>query len=127
MAADTVPEKLRTKKNEQVLTYLEPQDCHSDILEPLENALRRFSDVQGFCPNTWRYRYVFYHVKETVFAFAAGMRFVTLRLPEDHHEEAMAQGAFNCKEAGDDWYSFLWDMEQMDRWSGIAYEYANNS
>lgn len=119
-----VPKNLETETNRRVLSYLEPLSCHSDIVEPLDASLAQFSDVEWFCPDIEHYKYCFWYVHDTIFAFATGMQSIGLRLPDCEHDRAASEGAVKCMEAGSDWYSFPWDVATIGSWSGIAYKYA---
>ena len=121
-----VPEELKTDRNDVVLAFIEPLSCHSDILGPLETSLSVFSDVKAFCPDSRSFRYFLFYVDNIVFAFAVGMQNVYLKLPEYSRESAIENGGAVFQEAGDNWYSFSWGMEEMSYWSKIAYENAKH-
>ena len=119
-----VPDELKTDKNEEVLAFLKPLSCHSDIVEPLMNSLSDYSDVKSFCPNGRHYKYVFFYANKTLFAFAVGKQNIALRLPENQLKAAIAHGSSSCKNAGNHWFWFSYDTEKIHHWSKIAYEYA---
>lgn len=123
---NSIPEILKCAGNDQVLEYLVPLSCHSDIIDPLRLQFERYPDVQWFCPDLSGYRYFLWYVEETILAFAAGMHNISLRLPGRSHEEAIEDGAIKCEAAGSDWFSFPYDAKVLGKWVDISYEYAKN-
>jgi len=121
-----LPADLDVLRNKQVLEYLQPRSCHSDIIDPLDATLVDMADVDRYCPSPAGYKYMCWYTAGTVFAFAAGMHMVSLRLPSGDREAAIASGAVLCREAGCDWVSLPFDDRSLGKWSRRAYEYAKH-
>jgi hypothetical protein len=65
-----VPAALAISVNERVLAYLTARPAHSDIVDILTEAVQPLGDVQLFCPDPARYRYVLASTRSVVFGFA---------------------------------------------------------
>ena len=122
----SVPEALQTKENDQVLKYLSPLICHSDIVEPLIKALEKYSDVYVFCPDGANFKYCFWYVDNRIFAFAEGMQKISLKLPEIRHEAVALDGGVKCDSAGEEWHSFPYNSNHLIKWASVSYGYAKN-
>jgi len=122
-----IPTNLQTLENKIVIEYLRPLSCHSDIIENLANCLNKYSDVKSFCPDDKNFKYCFWYVGDSIFAFAVGMQNVYLRLPKEKQQKAELSIATKCDEAGNEWYSFLYNEKLLETWSDYSYEYAKNS
>lgn len=122
---NSVPIILQSRKNEEVLSYLAPLDCHSDIVAPLEEALSDFPDCQSFCPDPGKSRYCLWYVKDVVFAFAVGMQKVFLRYsPID--STIFPGGVREFEFDGSSWFSFEYDIEYLDSVAKTSYLYAKS-
>jgi len=121
-----IPAGLKTSINRKVLNYIEGLSAHSDIADALETALKPLGDVQLFCPDWQRYRYVVASTNSVIFALAVGMNVVGLRLDERMKARAVASGGLPYPECGNDWVSFTlfrddWPKVDLEFWARKAY------
>ena len=126
-----VPAALATAVNERVLGYLEDRSAHSDIVDVLMEAVHPLGDVQMFCPDHARYRYVLASTGSVVFGFAVGTSTVAFRLDPRMRGRALATGGIACPECGEDWVAVVHDLPDSDWptvdvrfWARHAYVYA---
>ena len=102
---EPIPEVLRGAANEAVFEHLSELSAHSDVTAALETAVAPLGDVQTFCPDPSHYKYVAVATRGVVFAFAAGMNSIGLRLTPEFKARAVATGAADLPQAGPDWVS----------------------
>ncbi|HOX59949.1 MAG TPA: hypothetical protein P5205_21835 [Candidatus Paceibacterota bacterium] len=124
--AQDVPAGLQASINRQVLDHLEGLSAHSDVAEALTAALRPLGDVQVFCPDPQRSRYVAASTKGIIMAFAVGMNTVAFRLDERMKSRALASGGMPYVQCGGDWVSFTlfrsdWPRVDLEFWARKAY------
>jgi hypothetical protein len=106
-----VPAPLSTAVNARVLAYLATRSAHSDIAGALAEAVEPLGDVQLFCPDSARYRYLLASTQSVVFGFAA---------------EALP-------ECGDEWVAVLhalpdsdWPAVDVRFWARKSYVHARS-
>lgn len=126
-SVNEVPAHLRTHQNAQILKFLEPLSCHSDIAEPLVGVLREYPDVQFYCGNREEFHSACWYVNDTVFAFAEGMHSVHLRLPTADQKQARLQGGVSNTKAGSGWTGFKYNHSDLSIWVEKAYSYAKST
>lgn len=131
---ELVPGELAIRINERVLTYLKDLSAHSDIVDVLLEAVHELGDVQMFCPDASRYRYVLASTNRVVFGFAVGMSTVAFRLDERMRGRAMSTGGVACPECGEEWIAVVHDLPDSDWpavdvrfWARQAYMYARST
>jgi hypothetical protein len=122
-----IPTAIQTHQNSEILNYLEPLSCHSDIISNLERALSEFSDIKTFCPDGKNFKYIIWYVDETVFACAHGMQNVWLRLPKPEKKTDKMRGAFEGLFSGESWWSFKYNYSNLQQWAEKAYYHAKNT
>lgn len=120
------PAALETSINRDVINHIEGSSAHSDIADALATALRPLGDVQLFCPDSQRYRFVVASTKRVIFALAVGMNTIGLRLDERMKARALASGAMPYPECGNEWVSFTlfrddWPKVDLEFWARKAY------
>lgn len=121
-----VPAELENRINRRVLRHIEGMSAHSDISDALQTALKPLGDVQLFCPDWHRYRYVAASTRGVIFAFALGMDMIGFRLDGRMKTRALASGAMPCPECGPEWVSFTvfrddWPKVDLEFWARKAY------
>jgi hypothetical protein len=89
--------------NADVFAYLAGLSAHSDIVTPLLAAVEPLPGVEAHCANRERFGYVVAWVAGRVFAFAAGMQGVALRLPLAEAATARTRGGSAIEGLGPDW------------------------
>jgi hypothetical protein len=124
-----IPEVLRGAANEAVFAHLRDLSAHSDVTAALEGAVAPLGDVRTFCPDPSRYKYVAFATRGVVFAFAAGMNSVGLRLSPEIKARAVATGAADLPHAGPEWVSITlfrddWPEPDLGFWARKAYVFA---
>jgi len=113
-----VPAPLSTAVNASVLAYLASRSAHSDIASALVDAVEPLGDVQLFCPDSARYRYLLASTQSIVFGFAAGQSTVAFRLDARMKERALATGGEALPECGDEWVAVLHALPDSD-WPAV--------
>ena len=121
-----IPVLLQHAANQPVLAHPQDASAHSDISEALLKAVKPLGDVQTFCPDPSRYRYVVVSTKGVVFGFAVGMNMLAFRLPPPFPERALASGGATIPELGKEWISFTlfrddWPAPDIVFWARKAY------
>ena len=121
-----IPKELSISINADVLETLQGKSCHSDIVIPVQQCLMQYSDVSSFSPDGKNYSYVCWYVNNVIFAYATGMKMVSIKL------EQAAIGTLNLKEEvdsfyGKEWYFVSYDFEGLGILVESAYESAKNS
>jgi len=96
-------------------------------VQNLTDCLKKYSDVKSFCPDGNNFKYCFWYVDDSIFAFAVGMNKVSLKIPKEKQLKAELTTTTRCNDAGKDWYSFSYNDKFLKKWSDYAYEYAKNS
>lgn len=119
-----IPEHLKTNENKKLLNFIQPYSCHGDITEPLERELSEYEGVRSFCPDGKNFKYCFWYLENTIFAFAIGMNNIYLRLPKKYAGQAAENNAEAYLKAGDEWFSFVYNNKSLGSWVKIAYDYA---
>lgn len=124
-----LPEDLVQRVNEQVLSHLDGKSAHSDIALPLARAVRLLPRTQLHCSDREHFGYVVAYTNGTIFAFAAGMSSIALRLPMSCAGAALDGGADPVPSAGEEWLTFKlfgpsgWDG-RLAGWIQIAHQHA---
>lgn len=124
-----LPDDLAQPVNEQVLAHLNGKSAHSDIALPLARAVRLLPRTQLYCSDREHFGYVVAYTNGTIFAFAAGMSSIALRLPLSCAGAAMDGGAEHVPSAGDEWLTFKpfgdsgWEG-CLEEWIQIAHLHA---
>jgi hypothetical protein len=121
-----IPAELQIGTNRQVLKYLDGLSAHSDVADALLTALRPLGDIQQFCPDWQKYRYVVASTKGIIMALAVGMNTVGFRLDERMKARALASGGAPYPECGNEWVSFTlfrddWPRVDLEFWARKAY------
>ena len=121
-----IPAGLETSINRAVLRHIECLSAHSDIADALATALKPLGDVQCFCPDPQKYRYVLASTRGVIFAVALGMDTIGFRLDERMKLRALANGATPFPECGNEWVSFTlfrddWPKPDLEFWARKAY------
>lgn len=124
-----LPPALDHDRNRAVLSHLGGLSAHSDVALPLCMAVRELPGAADYCPDPQAYGYVVAYANERIFAFAEGMRGLTLRLPLESVATAIGAGA-TASDLGDSWYFFrLFGAEGFDAsifdWISLAYSHAS--
>lgn len=133
MTQDPPPE-LALPVNDIVLAHLDGKSAHSDIAQVLTDAVKPLGDVQVFCPNWHKYRYVVASTKGVIFGFAIGMNTVAFRLDEKMKSRALLTGGIEYPECGKDWVEVVhhgqdsdWPAVDVRFWARKAYVYAREA
>ncbi len=119
-----VPAELQNTQNKSVLAYLRPLSCHGDIIEPIYAVMKKQPEVKFFCPDPRNFKYCFWYVDTSIFAFAQGMQHIGLLLPAALQSEAIACGALKTNDVGGDWFLFPYNHAELAKWFGIALAFA---
>lgn len=98
----SVPNVLINAKNQQVLKHLSGLSCHSDIVLFFSEALKAHKQVKSFCPDPENFSYCLWYMGDEVFAFAASMQEIAIKLPPEAVDKAFKQ--LDSNELGPDWY-----------------------
>lgn len=122
-----VPSELKSKKNQSVLEFLRPLSCHGDIIEPIYGLLKREKEVKFFCPDPHNFKYCFWFIESSIFAFGSGMQHIGLLLPEKFSVEAISTGALESKDLGMNWFLFPYNHAELKEWVGLALASAKSS
>lgn len=130
----SIPTHLAISINERVLAYLKDLSAHSDIVDVLLEAVQPLGDVEMFCPDHARYRYVLASTNRVAFGFAVGMSTVAFRLDERMRNRAVATGGIAYPECGDEWVAVVhehpdsdWPSVDVRFWARQAYIYARST
>jgi hypothetical protein len=116
--AQNVPANLVIPINERVLAHVKDLSAHSDITDVLLDAVQPLGDVQLFCPDLARYRYVLASTSSVVFGFAVGMSVVAFRLDERMRGRAVRTGGVAYPECGEEWVAVVHELPDAD-WPSI--------
>ena len=129
-----IPAPLLNRINAPVLAHVKDLSAHSDITEPLLTAVKPLGDVQVFCPDAHKYRYVVVSTNGIIFGLAVGMNTIAFRLDPRMKLRALATGAKAYPECGEDWVSVLplgsdadWPAVDLRFWALKAYVYARET
>ena len=127
-----LPPELMDDHNRDVLTHIGDLSAHSDVAEALTTAVEPLGDVQTYCPDWEAFRYVIVSTKGLIFGFAVGQNTIAFRLDERMRSRALATGASDCPECGNDWVSFTpfrddWPKVDLEFWARKAYVYARET
>ncbi len=115
-----IPDVLKHSRNEAVLEFIKDFSAHSDVAVVLEEAVARLGDVQTFCPDPLRYRYVLAFTKKIIFGFAMGSNMIAFRLNPLFKGRALETGGSDLSEPGPDWVSFV---PFRDDWPEIDFKF----
>jgi hypothetical protein len=126
-----VPKEIASPLNRRVLACLENASAHSDIAGVLQTAVKPLGDVQVYCPDWQRYRYVAVATKGIIFGFAAGTSTIAFRLDEKMKPRAMDTGGIALTQCGPEWVAVEherpdsdWPAVDVRFWAQKAYFYA---
>jgi hypothetical protein len=127
-----IPDNISTPWNKPVLDFVRDSSAHSDLTEALLNATKPLGDVQYFCPDPSRYRYLVASTNNIIFGFVIGMNSVTFRLNAPLNQRAVATGGNPVSELGEEWISFTlfrdnWPEVDLVFWARKAYVYARET
>jgi len=127
-----IPGKIDVPDNRNVLNFVRDLSAHSDLRDWLWEILKQYKDVEVFCPDPSHYRYVVVYVGSRIFAFAASMSNIYLRLDPESRRDALTKGALADEVPDNSWVYFrLWqgdDAESRRReFVGRAYSLAKQS
>jgi|GEM_PF-3586097 len=122
-----VPSELENNKNKSVLAFLKPLSCHGDIIEPIYGLLKREKEVKFFCPDPKNFKYCFWYIENSIFAFGSGMQNIGLLLPANFGVEAISSGAIESKNLGINWFLFPYDHVELAQWVALALASAKGS
>ena len=127
-----IPDNISNNWNKPVLDYLQDSSAHSDASEALLQAVRPLGDVQNYCPDPSRYRYLVVLTKCIIFGFAIGMNSVAFRLNAPFNQRAVATGGNPLLELGEEWIRFNlfrhdWPETDLLFWARKAYVYARET
>ena len=115
-----VPAELKNNKNKSVLEFLRPLSCHGDIIETTYRLLETEKEVKFFCPDGKNFKYCFWYVETSIFAFGSGMHFIGLLLPPKFCVEAISSGAIESKNIGIGWVQFPYNHAELTKWVTLA-------
>jgi hypothetical protein len=116
----------RHAENAAAMRFLDGGQCHSDIAELLYIPARRLAGVDVITAHGRKpFPAIGLAHEGNYFAVATGMQHVTLRLPTDHAELLVSNGAFANEAFGtSNWISFApFSLRiDMDVWIEVAFE-----
>jgi hypothetical protein len=112
--------------NVDVLKAFQGKSCHSDIVIPIQQCLIKYSDVSSYCPDGKNYSYVCWHVNKIIFAYATGMKMVSIRLGQDELNGLNIKAKVGSASSSG-WCFVPYDYEEIDILVKRAYESAKNS
>lgn len=123
------PAALLNPHNRHVLEYLRDKSAHSDVAQALGEALAPLGDVQMFCPDPARYRYLAASTRDVIFAAALGMNTIAFRLDQEFSARAVRSGGELAVPLGEGWVSFTlfrsdWPAPDVKFWARKAYNLA---
>ncbi|MCM2505684.1 hypothetical protein NDN16_18635 [Aureimonas altamirensis] len=98
-----LPEAFSNDVNRKALAFAMPRSAHGDVSGLLLQSVRPLPEAAIYCADPSAFRSVFVYRDNVVFAFAEGMKGVSLRMPEGSVADAIAQGAVDRGELGDGW------------------------
>ncbi|MBW9262155.1 MAG: hypothetical protein K1564_11350 [Candidatus Thiodiazotropha sp. (ex. Lucinisca nassula)] len=113
--------------NQQILTHLDGQSCHADIVAPIEKCLSKLEGVKSYSPDSQNFAYRLWYVNGIVFAYASGMRSVGLRLSKSAELDLPMARCFESYQTEYGWYSLPYDSDSLGMLVNSAYESAVNS
>jgi len=126
-----LPPELATDVNAEVLRHGEGLPAHSDAVEVLKGAVQPLGDVQMFCPDWQRYRYVVASTNGVIFRLAVGMSTVAFRLDPRMKGRALQTGGEPYPDCGAEWVAVIhslpdsdWPAVDVQFWARKAYVYA---
>ena len=122
-----VPLELKNNKNKSVLEFLKPLSCHGDIIEPTYGFLEIEKEVKFFCPDSQNFKYCFWYIENSIFAFGSGMQHIGLLLPEKLNVEAISSGAVESQKTGGSWFLFPYNHIELKKWVSLALSSAKSS
>jgi hypothetical protein len=127
-----IPDNISTRWNRPVLDFVSDSSAHSDVTEALLRAVKPLGDVQYYCPDPSRYRYLLVSTKTIIFGFAIGMNTVAFRLNAPFNQRAVTTGGNPIPELAEEWISFTlfrddWPEVDLSFWARKAYVYARES
>jgi hypothetical protein len=128
----TIPNTISTPWNKPVLDFVRDSSAHSDVAEALLNAVKPLGDVQHFCPDPTKYRYLIVSTNTIIFGFAVNINSVAFRLNAPFNERAVTTGGTLVPELGKEWVSFTlfrddWPEVDIVFWARKAYVYARET
>ena len=122
-----IPPSINNIRNSEILGYLSGKSCHGDIIEPIDQILKRLNGVEWFCPDPENFAYCLWQSSNVVFAFGTGMHEIGVQLPPQQTKREKRPGAYVGRFDGNEWWSLAWDSSQLKKWANMVYDHANNS
>jgi hypothetical protein len=122
-----IPPELELTLNTDILNRLEGASSHSDIIEPIQSCLSSLEGVKSFCPDGRNFSYILWYVNNVVFAYAEGMKNVSLRLSQSgelNFSDATTPKSYLSKNS---WYAISYDSDSLSFLVNSAYESAKKS
>ncbi len=115
-----------------MLKLLKGVSAHSDVIEVLSHAIAPLGDVQTFCPNASKYKYVLVSTRQIIFGFASGMNSISFRLDPIIKARALKTGGKDLTAIGPEWVSFVlfrddWPEVDTAFWARKAYVFARET
>ncbi len=123
----SVPENLINELNVEVLKRLEGASCHSDIVEPIEKIFKQYEGVASFCPDGKSFSYCCWYVNNNIFAYATGMRNVTLKLAQNEPPVSRKQEGSCGNDIATKWHSVAYNSTRLNELVASAYNIARRA
>jgi len=124
------PFDLTNQENRAVFEYIKNLSAHSDLVEPLVEAVKPLGDVQIFTPERpGGYGYYTVSTRGIIFGFVIGTQCeVYFRLDPIMKQRALATGGIDFSECGPNWVTFKifrgdWPEPDLEFWARKAYVY----
>lgn len=125
-----LPDHLKIELNSSVIQFLEGKSSHGDLSEFFHQTLNKLDKANTFTPTDRPYSYYLTYANATIFGFCESMQYVTYRLPEFLHANAISDGGVPHKHlTRDGWINFpAWGAVKPDhaQWAKHAYMNALN-
>ncbi len=122
-----IPAEIDTSKNSEVLKILQGQSCHSDIILPIEECLKEYSDIKSYCPDGRNFSYVCWYVNNIIFAYATGMQKVSVKLAQTGLLDFSKLESSGNFESCSKWYSVSYNTSNLKVLVNSSYQSAKNS
>jgi hypothetical protein len=120
---DLTDERFKISANADVINYIRRASpfAHSDLGQKLIDLNGELSLSSVYCPSFESCAYVILHdARNVIFAFAADMRDLSLRLPSSLYDEALMLGHGSASRVGGDWLDIAAFPRQGERAAGEA-------
>lgn len=120
------PNSFSNKWNREVFDFLQMYSAHSDVTEILVKSTNRLGDVQTYCPDSSKFRYVVVSTKDIIFGFAIGMDLTAFRLCPVLRKRALVTGGELITGLSEEWVGFTlfradWPEVDSAFWARQAY------